>query len=84
MSVQQLKKQSEKLREQIVVLKQRAAQAQSDKIEIMRDIATYEDNAWGSEGHINIQEKGAKMLQIVREAQKKLLDAMVDGEKFEL
>jgi Sec-independent protein translocase protein TatA len=50
---------------------------------MMRDIATYETNAWGPEGAMRLPESGRKMLQTIREAQQKLQNVMIDGE-FEL
>ena len=50
---------------------------------MMRDIATYETNAWGAEGPMSFPESVRKMLQTIKDAKQKLQNVMIDGE-FEL
>ena len=49
----------------------------------MRDIATYENNAWGPSGPLTFPETVRKMLKTIRDAKEKLQNVMIDGE-FEL
>jgi hypothetical protein len=53
-----MEREVQRLKEQVKALEVRTAQCQSDKIELMRDIATYENNAWGSESLINFPSQG--------------------------
>jgi len=46
---------------------------------MMRDIATYETNAWGPQGPTRFAESGLKMLQTIMEAQQKLQNVMIHG-----
>jgi hypothetical protein len=59
------------VKEKIIELKLGYAQAQSDKIELMRDIATYEQNACLN---MSFEERMSQMLNIVEQSRDAIMN----------
>jgi hypothetical protein len=50
----------------------------------MRDIATYEYNAWGKEGSIDIGKRCSGMLEVIKGVKNTLESVMTGSVNFEL